>query len=133
MVDEPTVTDHGDAADLDVLRLTDEVIGLSAELAELRIQVDLAAQRAISAAEVAQHAEVAAQAATEQTQSFEEYLAEMTTGFGARQPVASESASSDLSDLSKAELIARVESLEAVLGRRSMQVALGLTKKLRGS
>ena len=134
MVDEPAATEHADTdAQLDVLRLTDEVIGLSAELAELRAQVDRVAERATAAAEVAQQAEVAAQAAAELTQDFGEYLGEVTDGLGARRPVVAESGSADLSALSREELVARVERLEAVLGRRSVQVALGMTKKLRGS
>ena len=134
MVDEPAATEHADAdAQLDVLRLTDEVIGLSAELAELRAQVERAGERATSAAEVAQQAEVAAQTAIERTNDFGQYLGEMTDGLGARGPVGAEVGSEDPSALSRDELIARVEYLEAVLGRRSVQVALGMTKKLRGS
>lgn len=134
MVDEPAATEHADTdAQLDVLRLTDEVIGLSAELAELRAQVDRVSERATAAAEVAQQAEVIAQAASEQTRDFGEYLGEVTDGLGARQPVVAESVNADLSALSREELIARVEHLEMVLGRRSVQVALGMTKKLRGS
>ena len=84
MVDEPAATEHADTdAQLDVLRLTDEVIGLSAELAELRAQVDRVSERATAAAEVAQQAEVAAQTAVEQTQGFGEYLGELTDGLGA--------------------------------------------------
>ena len=116
-----------------MLRLTDEVIGLSAELAELRAQVDRIGERATAAAEVAQQAEVAAHAAVEQTQSFGEYLGAVTDGLGVRGPVVAEIGSADPSALSRDELIARVEHLEAVLGRRSVQVALGMTKKLRGS
>ena len=116
-----------------MLRLTDEVIGLSAELAELRVQVDRAGERATAAAEVAQQAEVAAQAAVEQTQDFGEYLGEVTDGLGTGGRSAVELGSADPSALSRDELIARVEHLEAVLGRRSVQVALGMTKKLRGS
>ena len=134
MVDEPAATEHADTdAHLDVLRLTDEVIGLSAELAELRAQVERVSERATGAAEVAQQAEVVAQAAVEQTQDFGEYLGEVTDGLGTRPPATVESGSTDLSALSREELIARVEHLEAVLGRRSVQVALGMTKKLRGS
>lgn len=133
MVDEPVATEHADVdAQLDVLRLTDEVIGLSAELAELRAQVERATERATAAAEVAQQAEVAAQAAAAETRSFGEYLGEVTDGLGGRRPVAGVD-TTDPASLSREELIARVEYLEAVLGRRSVQVALGMTKKLRGS
>jgi hypothetical protein len=129
MVDESAATDHD--AQLDVLRLTDEVIGLSAELAELRTQVEQATERATAAAEIAQQAEVAARTAAERTRDFGEYLGEVTDGLGARRPVVA--GTTDPSALSRDELIARVEHLEAVLGRRSVQVALGMTKKLRGS
>ncbi|MCH9837283.1 hypothetical protein K0U83_16575, partial [bacterium] len=68
MVDKPVEGEHADTdAQLDVLRLTDEVIGLSAELAELRAQVKRAGDRATAAAEVAQQADVAAQTAFERT------------------------------------------------------------------
>ena len=134
MVDEPAATEHADAdAQLEVLRLTDEVIGLSAELTELRAQVERAVERSTAAAEVAQQADVAAQAAAEQTRSFGEYLGEVTDGFGARRSDQNGGRGTDPTTLSRDELIARVEHLEAVLGRRSVQVALGMTKKLRGS
>lgn len=132
MVDEPAATDDT-RVELDVLRLTDEVIGLSAELAELRTQVALAVERATAAAEVAQQAEVAAQAAAADTRAFGEYLGEVSDGLGTRRPTEVDTAAVDPSRLSRDELIARVEHLEAVLGRRSVQVALGMTKKLRGS
>ena len=132
MVDEPT--EHADTdVQLDVLRLTDEVIGLSAELAELRAQVERAGERATAAAEVAQQAEVAAQAAATETREFGEYLGAVSNGLGARRVALADTASVDLSGLTRDELIARVQHLEAVLGRRSVQVALGMTKKLRGS
>lgn len=134
MVDKPVEGEHADTdAQLDVLRLTDEVIGLSAELAELRAQVKRAGDRATAAAEVAQQADVAAQTAFERTQDFSEYLGEVTDGLGARGPMTGDVVSADLSALSREQLLARVEYLEAVLSRRSVQVALGMTKKLRGS
>ena len=134
MVDKPVEGEHADTdPQLDVLRLTDEVIGLSAELAELRVQVKRAGDRATAAAEVAQQADVAAQTAFERTQDFSEYLGEVTDGLGARGPMTGDVVSADLSALSREQLLARVEYLEAVLRRRSVQVALGMTKKLRGS
>jgi len=134
MVDEPTATETSRIEnDLDVLRLTDEVIGLSAEVAELRDRLEVATERATAAAEVAQQAEVAANTAEEQTTSFAEYLGVMTDRLGARPPAPGTTDGTDLSTLSREELIARVEHLEAVLGRRSVQVALGMTKKFRGS
>jgi hypothetical protein len=132
MVDEPAVNEHADAQ-LDVLRLTDEIIGLSAELAELRTQVERATERATAAAEIAQEADVVAQAAASETRAFGEYLGELTDGLGARRSTAADVAAVDLTALSRDELIARVEELEAVLGRRSVRAALGMTKKLRGS
>ena len=131
MVDEPAANEHADAR-LDVLRLTDEVIGLSAELAELRTQVERALERSTAAAEIAQAADVVAQAAAADTRAFGEYLGQVTDGLGARS-AAAETADVDLTALSRDELIARVEELEAVLGRRSVRAALGMTKKLRGS
>ena len=133
MVDESA--EHDDAASdsgLDVLNLTDEVIGLSAEIGELRSRIDLALERATAAAEVAQAAEVAASAAAQDTAALSEYLGELTSGLGARPPAASESRG-ELVGLSRDELIARVEELEATLQRRSVQAALVVTKKLRGS
>lgn len=135
MVDDPAAPESPDVdAQLDVLRLTDEVIGLSAEIIELRGLVELATERATAAAEVAQQAEVSANAAAEQTQGFAEYLGEVTDRLGARRPASvATDGDTNLSGLSREELIARVEHLEAVLGRRSVQVALGMTKKFRGS
>ena len=134
MVDEPTAIEGADPDEsLDVLRLTDEVIGLSAELGELRTQVERAVERSTAAAEVAQQADQAAQAAAADTRAFGEYLGEITDGVGARRSVTPDTAGVDLAALSRDELIARIEHLEAVLGRRSVQVALGMTKKLRGS
>ncbi len=132
MVDEPAANEHADAQ-LDVLRLTDEVIGLSAELDELRLQVERATERATAAAEIAQQADVAAQAAASETRAFGEYLGEVTDGLGTRRSAAAETVDVDLTALSRDDLIARVEELEAVLGRRSVRAALGMTKKLRGS
>lgn len=132
MVDEPAANEHADAR-LDVLRLTDEVIGLSAELAELRTQVERALERSTAAAEIAQAADVVARAAAADTHAFGEYLGEVTDGLGARRPAGGQAADVDLTALSRDELIARVEELEAVLGRRSVRAALGMTKKLRGS
>ncbi|MFK7919962.1 MAG: hypothetical protein AB8G14_17940 [Ilumatobacter sp.] len=143
MVDESSARDDRPTADgdidtrLDVLGLTDEVIGLSAELTELRIKVDLALERSGAAAETAQSAEVAAVAAAEQTKSFGEYLGELTSGLGAREVGADAGVEAerldDLASLSKEDLVARVEHLEAVLARRSVRFTLGAAKKLRGS
>lgn len=134
MVDDPSGTDEIRAErELDVLRLTDEVIGLSAEVAELRARLDVATERATAAAEVAQSAESAAVSAAERTAAFEQYLGEVTTGLGARTPSGGSSEEPALAALSRDELIGRVQELEAVLERRSVQVALGMTKKLRGS
>lgn len=134
MVDDPSGTVESSAErELDVLRLTDEVIGLSAEVAELRARLDVATERAIAAAEVAQSAEAAAVSAAERTAAFEQYLGEVTTGLGARTPAGGTAEEPALAALSRDELVHRVQELEAVLERRSVQVALGMTKKLRGS
>lgn len=138
MVDEPVA--HEDAAaepGLDALRLTDEVIGLSAEIAELRVRLDVAMERATAAAEVAQAADVVAASAAERTAAFEEYLGEVSAGWGVGSPGSVDQDGAprerELAALSRDQLVARVRELEAVLERRSVQVALGMTKKLRGS
>ena len=134
MADDAQTQSAADAR-LAAMQATDEVIGLSAEVDELRTQVATALERATAAASIAQGAVQTADRAAGRIGEVAEYLAAVTEGFGApAEATRTEAAPSpDLDAMSREELIERIRGLEAVLSRRSVRAALGITQKLRGS
>jgi len=125
----------GAELEVQALKITDELIGLSAELDELRSQVTSALDRATVAAETSQRAEVMADEAASRMKEVSEYVTVLTDGLGAGTPPADLDPSSDPATamMTRDELIAHIEHLEAVLNRRSVQAALKVTQRLRGS
>ena len=104
----------------------------------MRAQVAEALSRATAASAVSQGAEQTAERAAARIDDIGEYLAAVTDGLGApgvagAQDAAAPTGTTEPSTLTRDELIARVQELEAVLARRSVRAALGITQKLRGS
>jgi chromosome segregation ATPase len=115
------------AEPLELLAVRDELIGLSAELDELRARFESATLRATTALDTAQRAEQRAAEAADDTRRFGEYLAAITDDQGRQAPHIGEQIRT------RAELEERIAELEAVLQRRSVRWPLSLARRLRGS